>query len=184
MSRHKGHPTSHRATHPDPVFRVLFVAVMITLMSGVMLVVKADASTPWVQPYGGCAEAWQAPASAGADQCRDHGWTVRARLVLDSRHRVRASRLPHCRQEDGSGQRSACSWNFHDGTVDGNGYGMAYWVDRANRFHTVWSRHPARLDLGWHWTTRHEQAQHIPAYCIARDDTTVESGLVAVCRPN
>src|SRR5262245_63358868 len=66
----------------------------------------------WTQPYGGCAEAWQAPHSKGADECRAHGWTVRARLVVGPHRWVRYNNLPHCREEDGSGQKSACTWNI------------------------------------------------------------------------
>lgn len=33
----------------------------------------------WTEPYGGCDEAWQAPQSAGAWECRAHGWIVTAR---------------------------------------------------------------------------------------------------------
>lgn len=30
----------------------------------------------WQQPYGGCDEAWQAPHSKGARECRLHGFEV------------------------------------------------------------------------------------------------------------
>jgi hypothetical protein len=83
----------------------------------------------WVQPYGGCEEATLAPQSAAADECRDHGWTIRRRLAVSGHGIVKGSGLPHCREEDGSGQRSACSWNFHEGTRDGNDRGASLWVD-------------------------------------------------------
>jgi hypothetical protein len=34
--------------------------------------------THWVEPYGGCDEAWQAPQSRGARECRQHGYAVPA----------------------------------------------------------------------------------------------------------
>ena len=43
----------------------------------------SDAATRWQQPYGGCKEAWQAPRSEGARECRAHGWTVYRWIVLN-----------------------------------------------------------------------------------------------------
>jgi len=87
----------------------------------------------WQQPYGGCKEAYVAPQSAGADECRAHGWVIRPRLVVGPYGWVRYSTLPQCRNEDGSGQRSACSWNF--GMP--RSWGKVYWVDYHNRTHYV-----------------------------------------------
>jgi hypothetical protein len=92
-------------------------------------------------PYGGCKEAWQAPHSQGADWCRAHGWTVRARLLVGPHGVVRMHRLPHCREEDGSGQRSACTWNIGR-RVDGDGQGLSYWVGPGDRVHYVWPERP------------------------------------------
>lgn len=42
--------------------------------------VKAPVVKPvLLEPYGGCDEAWQAPGSAGAADCRALGWEVTAR---------------------------------------------------------------------------------------------------------
>lgn len=81
------------------------------------------------QPYGGCDEAWQAPRSAGADHCRDHGWTVRPRVVISPRGWVRAIRLPQCRAED---DFRPCYW---DASARGNGEGRSYVVVGT------WQRH-------------------------------------------
>lgn len=83
-----------------------------------------------------CEQAWQAPQSEAAVDCREHGWTVRARLVVTPNRVVRHTALPHCRYEDGSGQRSACTWNVGP-EQDGNGRGLAYWIDRQDRVHYV-----------------------------------------------
>jgi hypothetical protein len=102
------------------------------------------------QPYGGCDEAWQAPHSAGAQDCRNAGWTIRKRLVVNPHGVVRMSTLPHCLEEDGSGQRSACTWNVGP-RQDGNGIGLAYWLDRHDRTHYVWNSAPHRVR--WQWVT-------------------------------
>jgi hypothetical protein len=178
MSKHKRTPDRLRYTP-------IIVAVFVALCAALVITGRAQAQpVPWHQPYGGCPEASLAPHSVGAQECRAHGWTIRTRLVVNPRHVVKGSGLPHCRYEDGSGQRSACSWNFHDGRADGNGRGFAYWVDRHNRAHYVWAHRPVRLDRGWHWAGARadERAHHIPRWCIARDDTTIASGLVADCR--
>jgi hypothetical protein len=141
----------------------------------------------WQQPYGGCDEAWQAPSSAGADECRAHGWTIRARLVVGPRGVVRMSALPHCRNEDGSGQRSACSWNFHDGQRDGDGRGASLWLDRHDRSHYVWATNPLRARPAWHWANRVDQRLlHVPRQCITLEWSTVASvaggaGVTARC---
>lgn len=108
-----------------------------------LLLTGVSSAHAWQQPYGGCEEATLAPHSVGANQCRAHGWTIATRLAVGPHGLVRGSGLPHCREEDGSGQRSACSWNFHDGRQDGNGEGLSYWMDKQDRPHYVWSR-PAR----------------------------------------
>lgn len=91
--------------------------VWVALFAYSLTLPAAEAS----QPYGGCEEAWQAPHSAGADQCRSHGWTVRSRMVLDPRNRVHALvGLAECRTED---QRSACYWKAE---CRGNGRGDSF----------------------------------------------------------
>lgn len=82
-------------------------------------------------PYGGCAEAWQAPRSEGARYCRSKGWLVGARYVVSPRKVLRMYALPSCRYEDGSGQPKRhgnrnCGWNVTEG--DGNGRGEVYLV--------------------------------------------------------
>jgi hypothetical protein len=106
----------------------------------VAVIALASPASAWQQPYGGCEEGTLAPHSAGANQCRAHGWTIMRRLAVNPHGVVVGSGLPHCRNEDGSGQASACSWNFHDGTRDGNGRGLSYWVGRNDRIHYVWPR--------------------------------------------
>lgn len=68
-----------------------------------------------------CDEAWQAPHSDGAHTCRDHGWTVKSRMVLDPTNQVRSLvGLKPCRTED---QESACYWRA---MCQGNGFGDSF----------------------------------------------------------
>jgi hypothetical protein len=97
-------------------------ALATTLVAS--LVQPADAA--WTQPYGGCKEAWQAPRSQGAADCRAHGWVVRPRLVVSPRTWVRHSTLPHCPSDDVAPRHAPCSWNFGPG--DGNGWGDQFYV--------------------------------------------------------
>ena len=122
---------------------------------------RADAAT-WQQPYGGCVEGHNYPHSQGAAECRAHGWTVRQRLVVGPHDRVRFVSLPLCREEDGSGQRSACTWNFGPGPEGlyhphghtGDDRGLSFWVDRKDRVHYVWNwtAGDPRPD-GWKWVS-------------------------------
>lgn len=107
----------------------------------------------WQQPYGGCDEAWQAPRSAGAQACRDHGWTVTSHLVLSQHKVVRWSNLESCRFEDGSGrQQFPCSWNFPPGGGhDGASYYLTGNIDHHHA-HFVWPYGVAR-ERGWRWVT-------------------------------
>ena len=114
---------------------------------GSIILAASVHSVNWTQPYGGCEEATLAPHSAGANECRAHGWTIMRRLAVNPHGVVKGSGLPHCRYEDG-GENQPCSWNFHDGRgIDGNNRGLSYWIDREDRTHYVWSR-PARYP--WH----------------------------------
>jgi hypothetical protein len=93
--------------------------------------VSSPVLMPVSAPYGGCAEAWQAPRSEGARWCRSHGWLVGARYVVSPRKVLRFYHLPPCRYEDGSGQplrggNRNCGWNVTEG--DGNGRGLVYLV--------------------------------------------------------
>ena len=104
-------------------------------------------------PYGGCDEAWQAPHSLGAQDCRDMGWTIRPRLLVNPRGLVIMSRLPHCTFEDASSGPVPCSYNFGRPT-DGFGGGLSFWVtgtNHHNRTHYVWTTRPHN---GWAWVSR------------------------------
>jgi hypothetical protein len=128
--------------------RITSLAATAVTTLGLLLTGVSSASA-WHQPYGGCEEATLAPYSVGADQCRAHGWTIRTRLAVNPHAVVKGSGLPHCVNEDGSGQRSACSWNFHDGHPDGNGVGLSFWVDHKDHVHYVWPVRP--IHGHWHW---------------------------------
>ena len=95
MTRHKGIATSHKASRGP---RPLIVATLLAVGSVGWLAVSTDRAdaAEWQQPYGGCAEAWQAPQSAGAEECRAHGWIVRPRFVVGPHGWVQAMRLPDC----------------------------------------------------------------------------------------
>lgn len=128
---------------------VRLVAAMIGLT---MLVFTFVLSNPaWAS---GCTSAWQAPSGAVAQTCRHQGWTITAHMVLDPHYVVQWSNLLSCNYEDGSGQRSDCSWNFPPG---GGSQGRTYFVtgnDPHNRLTTyVWGRSHR------HWVTpRQERA--------------------------
>lgn len=125
---------------------------LISTVIGAALATVAAPATGTVQPYGGCDEAWQAPRSPGAADCRDLGWTVTGRLVLDPHHVVRASRLPDC----GRVTQGACSWNFNGGHR-----GPSLWIDSTGRTQYVWPENPTSHMRGgahtWRWVTT-EQA--------------------------
>ena len=117
------------------------LTIALAAAAAASMVTVAPAFASWHQPYGGCEEATLAPHSVGAQDCRAHGWTIRRRLAVNPHAVVKGSGLPDCREEDGSGQRSACSWNFH-GSHDGNGRGLSYWVDERDHVHYVWPVRP------------------------------------------
>lgn len=118
------------------MIRKRLAAALVATVAAVGIATTPGTAQAHHAPYGGCVEAWQAPQSEGAEDCREHGWTVRARLVVGPQRVVRYTALPHCRYEDGSGQRSACTWNVGP-QQDGNGRGLAYWIDRQDRVHYV-----------------------------------------------
>lgn len=72
-----------------------------------------------------------------------------AGLVLDRHGVVGSNTLPRCAYEDG-GDVEPCTWNLDASRRDGNGRGLAYWVDRSDRSHYVWARDPT--GPRWHWT--------------------------------
>lgn len=111
----------------------------------------ADAAT-----YGGCKEGWQAPHSAGADQCRAHGWTITSRYVISPHSRLVASRLPHCAYEDETGP---CLW---DARRDGNGRGSSFIV-RNETVRYVWM---TGLPQGWHYVRAGSGWDRLPGVSI------------------
>lgn len=123
---------------------MVITLVGVTLWALGIMVSAARGSV--TEPYGGCKEAYQAPHSQGAKECRAKGWTIKRRLVVTPHAVVRFTRLPHCREEDGSGQRSACTWNIGR-KIDGDGQGLSYWVSgpharHHDRIHYVWPERP------------------------------------------
>jgi hypothetical protein len=114
------------------------IAIVAVAWSLALIVVPtADAAAP----YGGCKEAYTAPHSAAADRCRKAGWTIAVRpsghgIIVSPRHVIRYLWLPQCRNEDGSGQRSACTWNVTL-PYQGDGRGRALWNDWHDRVHYV-----------------------------------------------
>lgn len=90
------------------------------------------------QPYGGCDESINYVSTAGADWCRDHGWTVTKHIVVDPNGWVRAwHHLDPCRYEDPTiAVHLPCRWNFGPGQM-GNGKGDKFWVSRGGRTHYV-----------------------------------------------
>lgn len=150
-----------------------FILVFAVIYGGLLLIQEdAEAVTP-SQPYGGCDEAWQAPRSGGAQWCRDHGWTVRHRLVVSPHRVVKFSTLPSCKTDDGGGP-VPCSWNF--GTTDGNGIGRAYYVTNPQHpaHHYVWATRPTVH--GWQWishfighaTSTDEHGYRRPSPCVVK----------------
>jgi hypothetical protein len=123
-------------TNGHHMLRTLLAALAVTTIIGGGSAAVAEAAQA-AQPYGGCDEAYAYARSAGAQDCRDAGWTIRPRLVVGPGGWVYYSVLPHCRHEDGSGQRSACTWNFGQGQKDGNGRGRMIWNDEHDRTHYV-----------------------------------------------
>lgn len=119
--------------NPDTITSAPFLPRLMVLVllvfGGLLYVATSDepaqaATTSAVQPYGGCDEAWQAPRSEGAAECRTRGWLIRSGYVVSPRSVLRYYNLPFCRNEDGSGQRQACGWNVTEG--DGDGHGRVY----------------------------------------------------------
>lgn len=71
-------------------------AVTATLLS----VASPSLASTSTEPYGGCKEAWQAPKSQGARDCRQMGYTVRPHFVIDPQHRLVATDLRRCTSPD------------------------------------------------------------------------------------
>lgn len=115
-------------------FAVLVVGLLLVMM-GLLLAPKGEAA----QPYGGCDEAWQAPHSTGADECRALGWTVKRSLVLDPTNRVRALMgVAPCVSED---QETQCFWKA---TCRGNGRGDSFVVLNGRHWYVSFG-HPCLM---------------------------------------
>jgi hypothetical protein len=103
----------------------------------VALVVTMGPAPAKAQPYGGCVEAWQAPHSQGARDCRRDGWIIRPRIIVGPYGYVRYNKMPLCRNEDGSyrrrngtvGLQRHCFWNAH---AVGNGRGETFFIDHLH----------------------------------------------------
>lgn len=109
--------SNYRNNHRSAV--VAFIALVV-IVAGIILIGQGRANAAPPAPlYGGCVEAWQAPQSLGADDCRAKGWTIKSRLVLDPYNRVRIVRVPPCVYED----QSNCYWNAQQ---MGNGRGDSF----------------------------------------------------------
>lgn len=156
-------PTDNQRGHWPYIWTLAATALILWLGSLALGVNRADATegsvtepvahataqARWQQPYGGCKEAWQAPHSAGADECRAHGWVISARLVVGPHRVVRYSALPECKNED---RGRSCSWNF-DSTYADNG--RAYWFGPKGRIHYAWPLAEVRTwQPGWEWVDR------------------------------
>lgn len=85
---------------------------------------------------------------------------------------VISSTLPHCVNEDGSGEHrhgAPCTWNI--GSTDGNGRGLAYVIEgqHADRFFDyVWINRPT-AQPGWVWDDAQEGGYSDCAINLARD---------------
>lgn len=117
------------------------VALIGGLLMGALLVltgvnfgvVEEPAPVAWQQPYGGCDEAWQAPRSPGARDCRLHGWTIQRGFVLRPNNTVAYLRMDPCREEDSDGP---CFWNAER---QGNGTGTSFIIKGPrDGKHRIW----------------------------------------------
>src|SRR5262245_2631452 len=142
----------HRTRTGKPLAGLAVAALAVAACAGVLATSNDPASgtvqpteqAGWVQPYGGCKEAHDAPQSKGADDCRDHGWTINRRIVLNPHAVLRYLDMPHCRYEDGSGQHARCVWF---GYLDGNQHGLTYWVGFNDTAHYFWPGSPVLYDI-------------------------------------
>ena len=108
------------------------VAILIIFIAGLIAALAGRANAAVYDAE--CKRAWNEPNGQAAEYCRSQGWTIKSRLVVHKKGVLTFSRLPHCKNEDGSGQKSACLWN---GKVDGNGKGKSFWVSRSDKIHYV-----------------------------------------------
>jgi hypothetical protein len=80
-----------------------------------------------VTPHGWCDEAWQAPQSAGASDCRKAGWIVNANLTVTPGGRANTV-LPRCTGEDE--RQARCYWDARR-SGNGRGHGFIAYVGRT-----------------------------------------------------
>lgn len=126
-----------------------YVMAVVILVGGLIWGLLAPPAQAWTEPYGGCDEGWQAPHSVGADQCRDHGWIVRHRLVIDPHKVLRYTSLPACYTDDGTGRY--CTWRASE---QGNHRGYSYYLNRPEHPRYIWEYDPT--GSGWRWVNRRE----------------------------
>lgn len=125
----------------------VFSVIAGLLFAGVLVMAapaKANLVTRsgWQQPYGGCKEASRYTHSQGARECRQHGWIIRPRLIVNPRGYVVMVSMPKCRAEDGSylrkngtvGLQRHCFW---DARAQGNGLGHSFVVDHVHGYHRI-----------------------------------------------
>jgi hypothetical protein len=74
--------------------RKLALSLLSATLLPIGLTLPADAAPG--EPYGGCAEAWQAPKSEGAAWCRSRGFTVTKFGVFGPEGWLLSSTLPRC----------------------------------------------------------------------------------------
>lgn len=115
------------------------IAVVVGLVAALIVATVIVATRAHAdQPYGGCKEAWRYPHSAGADDCRALGWTIKRRITVKPNGIVLRSTLPHCSYPK---RMRWCTWNVifsRDLSVcDGDCYRAPYWADRKGRIHFV-----------------------------------------------
>lgn len=123
---------------------LLFAAVMWMVAPSAKADTNQSTGSTWQQPYGGCKEGSRAPHSAGARECRQHGWIVRPRLVVNPGQVIVMIAMPRCINEDGSYLRK-------DGTVGVQRH--CYWDDgrKGNRmgFTAIVDQLPGRTMVTW-----------------------------------
>lgn len=88
-----------------------------------------------------------------------NGWTtyaVRDGGITVNRHGVVVESFLHpCKEEDGSAEAVACTWNVGS-APNGNGDGLTYWLNRHDRVHYVWDQ-GFRPHYPWRWIPSSEQ---------------------------
>lgn len=96
-----------------------------------------------------CRVMWTQPDAPMADLCRDRGWHITGRLVVNPHGVVKHHSLPHCAYDEA--QEAACTWNIGR-PIDGNGVGLSFWSSH-NRVHYVWPVNPVAANVGppLHW---------------------------------